>query len=158
MARSFPGPAAIVIKHNNPCGAATADTLAAATRAALDGDPVSAFGSVLGFNRSLDADSAETLAEPGRFIEAIVAPDFSPEAQEILTTRPKWKANVRLLAIGACDDAEPETQCRAIAGGFLVQRATFCRMTKHNGRSLPGKSPARRKWPTCDSAGPWSAT
>src|SRR5262249_29715611 len=80
IARSLAEPAAVVMKHNNPCGAATAADLSAATRAALDGDPLSAFGSVLGFNRALDAATAEVLAEPGRFVEAIVAPDYDQAA------------------------------------------------------------------------------
>ena len=88
------------IKHNNPCGAATAETLGEAMRRAWEGDPLSAFGSVLGFNVPVDAATAEFLAEPDRFVEAIVAPDFTPEAFEILTTKPKWKANVRLLKVG----------------------------------------------------------
>ncbi len=67
---------------------------------AMAGDPLSAFGSVLGMNRAVDAATAEVLAAPGLFIEAIVAPDFEPAALEILTTKPKWKANVRLLKVG----------------------------------------------------------
>jgi len=51
-------------------------------------------------NRVVDAATAEVLAEPGLFVEAIAAPDFSPEALEILTTKPKWKANVRLMKVG----------------------------------------------------------
>ncbi|MEX2558309.1 MAG: bifunctional phosphoribosylaminoimidazolecarboxamide formyltransferase/IMP cyclohydrolase, partial [Pirellulales bacterium] len=70
VVRGLEGPAAAVIKHNNPCGAAQAQALAMATRRALEGDPVSAFGSVLGFNRVVDAPSAEVLVEPDRFIEA----------------------------------------------------------------------------------------
>ena len=100
IARSLPTPGVAVLKHNNPCGAATADTLAAAVSKAWDGDPVSAFGSVLGVNVPVDGPMADYLAEPGRFVEAIVAPDFTREALEILTTKPKWKANVRLLKVG----------------------------------------------------------
>ena len=97
----FQRPGVAVLKHNNPCGAATAESLGEAMRRAWDGDPVSAFGSVLGFNAPVDAATAEFLAEPDRFVEAIIAPDFTPEAFEILTTKPKWKANVRLLKVGA---------------------------------------------------------
>ena len=82
----------------------------------MAGDPLSAFGSVLGLNRTMDAATAEVLAEPGLFVEAIVAPDFQPEALEILTTQPKWKANVRLLAVGHLDPARP-TSIRFIAAG-----------------------------------------
>jgi phosphoribosylaminoimidazolecarboxamide formyltransferase/IMP cyclohydrolase len=123
IARSLGGPAAVIIKHNNPCGAAIAADLAAATRAALDGDPTSAFGSVLGFNRVVDADTAEVLSEPGRFVEAIVAPDFEPKALEILTTKPKWKASVRLMKVGPMDRPPARWQLRQIEGGVLVQQA-----------------------------------
>jgi phosphoribosylaminoimidazolecarboxamide formyltransferase/IMP cyclohydrolase len=123
IVRSLAEPAAVVIKHNNPCGAAMARELAAAASAALDGDPVSAFGSVLGFNRTLDAATADVLAEPGRFVEAIVAPDYDPAALEILSTRPKWKANVRLMKVGPLDAPPCERQVRQIEGGMLVQQA-----------------------------------
>ncbi len=123
IVRSLSGPSAVVIKHNNPCGAATAVGLSAATRAALDGDPLSAFGSVLGFNRPVDTATAEVLSEPGRFVEAIVAPDYEPEALEILTTKPKWKANVRLMKVGPLDNAPEPWQLRAIEGGMLLQQA-----------------------------------
>ena len=119
---SLPGTtAAVVLKHSNPCGAAVAETAGEAIRQAMAGDPVSAFGSVLGFNCTLDAAAAEVLAEPGHFIEAIVAPDFSPEAIEILTTRPKWKANVRLMEVGSLEPQRTTRQLRQILGGVLVQ-------------------------------------
>jgi len=123
LVRTLAGPAAVVIKHNNPCGAAEAADLATAARAALDGDPLSAFGSVLGFNRVVDAATAETLVEPSRFIEAIVAPDFEAAAIELLTTRPKWKASVRLLSVGELTEPKPVREARQIAGGMLIQDA-----------------------------------
>ncbi len=121
LARCLPAAAAAVIKHNNPCGAASAETLADAARKALDGDPVSAFGSILGFNQNVDAATAEVLATPGLFIEAIVAPAFQPEAVEILTTRPKWRANVRLMEVGELSGIPSELQLRQLNGGMLLQ-------------------------------------
>ncbi len=121
--RSLPSPGVVVLKHNNPCGAATADTLAEAMRRAWEGDPVSAFGSVLGFNVPVDAAAAEYLAEPGRFVEAILAPEFSAEAFDILTTKPKWKKNVRLLAIGPIEPGRGGLQLRQVSGGMLAQAA-----------------------------------
>jgi phosphoribosylaminoimidazolecarboxamide formyltransferase / IMP cyclohydrolase len=121
IVRSLPGAAASVVKHNNPCGAASADTLAVATQRALDGDPVSAFGSILGFNQPVDAATAEVLSAPGLFVEAIVAPKFLPEAVEILTTRPKWRNNVRLMEVGELQHTAPEWHYRHIAGGMLLQ-------------------------------------
>lgn len=122
IARSLPAPAAVVIKHNNPCGAASGGRLADSMRRALDGDPVSAFGSVLGLNQPLDAATAEVLAEPGRFIEAIVAPAYEPQSLEILTTRPKWKANVRLISITTQPTGGSRRwELHQIDGGFLRQ-------------------------------------
>ena len=123
VARSLPTPGVAVLKHNNPCGAATAATLGEAMRRAWEGDPLSAFGSVLGFNVPVDAAAAEFLAEPERFVEAIVAPDFTPEAFEILTTKPKWKANVRLLEVGEIEPGRGELELRQISGGMLCQTA-----------------------------------
>jgi phosphoribosylaminoimidazolecarboxamide formyltransferase/IMP cyclohydrolase len=112
----------VVIKHNNPCGCAVAEHLAEAYVKADGGDPVSAFGSILGFNRPVDRDTADQLCVPGRFIEAIIAPDYSADAFEMLTTMPKWKANVRLLKCAALLDPRPVGQeFRRITGGLLVQ-------------------------------------
>jgi phosphoribosylaminoimidazolecarboxamide formyltransferase/IMP cyclohydrolase len=123
IARSLPAPGVAVLKHHNPCGAATAATLGEAMRRAWDGDPVSAFGSVLGFNAPVDAAAAAFLAEPDRFVEAIIAPDFTPEAFNILTTKPKWKANVRLLKVGAIESGRGALELRQISGGTLAQTA-----------------------------------
>ncbi|MFZ5830116.1 MAG: bifunctional phosphoribosylaminoimidazolecarboxamide formyltransferase/IMP cyclohydrolase [Planctomycetota bacterium] len=123
LVRGFEQPAASVIKHNNPCGAATAATLDEALRKAMDGDPLSAFGSVLGLNRTVDLATAEVLCAPGLFVEAIVAPDFDAAALESLTTRPKWKANVRLLKAGALEADKPHWVYRFLEGGLLLQEA-----------------------------------
>jgi len=123
IVRGFSQPAAAVIKHNNPCGAAVAGTLAEALRRAMESDPLSAFGSVLGLNRLVDAATAEVLCEPGLFVEAIVAPDFELKALEILSARPKWKANVRLLKVGQLGPAQPQWTYRCLDGGVLVQEA-----------------------------------
>jgi phosphoribosylaminoimidazolecarboxamide formyltransferase / IMP cyclohydrolase len=121
--RSLPCPAVAVLKHNNPCGAATAATLGEAIHKAWEGDPLSAFGSVLGVNVPVDAAMADYLAEPGKFVEAIVAPEFTPEALSILTTKPKWKDNVRLLAVGIVEPGRGAAQWRQIDGGMLQQDA-----------------------------------
>ncbi|MFO0895846.1 MAG: bifunctional phosphoribosylaminoimidazolecarboxamide formyltransferase/IMP cyclohydrolase [Pirellulales bacterium] len=121
VVKSLDRPAVAVIKHNNPCGAAWAEQISRALSQAWEGDPLSAFGSVLAFNRPVDAASAEYLAEPGRFVEAIVAPDFEPAAVEILTTRPKWKENVRLLRAGELTGVGEARGFRQIDGGFLAQ-------------------------------------
>jgi phosphoribosylaminoimidazolecarboxamide formyltransferase/IMP cyclohydrolase len=123
VARSLPAPAVAVLKHSNPCGAATAATVEDAIRRAWEGDALSAFGSVLGFNVPVDAAAAEFLAEPDRFVEAIIAPDFTSEAFDILTTKPKWKANVRLLKVGDSEPPRGGLELRQISGGMLCQTA-----------------------------------
>ena len=123
IARSLPLPGVAVVKHNNPCGAASGSNLVEATTKALAGDPVSAFGSILGFNQVVDAAVAKHLSTPGLFIEAIVAPDFEPAALEILTSKPKWKNNVRLVQVGTLSNNSHPSECRFISGGALVQDA-----------------------------------
>jgi phosphoribosylaminoimidazolecarboxamide formyltransferase/IMP cyclohydrolase len=123
MVRVFEQPACSVIKHNNPCGAAIAENLVDACRKGFAGDPVSAFGSVIGFNRVVDLETAEFLAGGPFFVEAIVAPNFEDEAMEVLTTKPKWKNNVRLLRVGNLDVAQKGWEYRNLLGGFLVQES-----------------------------------
>ena len=77
LLKEFDGPAACVIKHHNPCGCALGDTLFEAFVDAHAGDPLSAFGGVIGFNREVDAKTAAEIAGPDRFVEAVVAPAFS---------------------------------------------------------------------------------
>ena len=122
IVRAQDWPACCVLKHNNPCGAAIDRSLAVACKLAFEGDPVSAFGSVVGMNRVIDRATAEYFCENRNlFVEAIVAPDFSPEAIHQLTTRPKWKANVRLIAVGEMTPPRNEIELRSIAGGVLLQ-------------------------------------
>jgi phosphoribosylaminoimidazolecarboxamide formyltransferase/IMP cyclohydrolase len=122
IVREFDDPAAVVIKHNNPCGCAIASALQPAFLNAYAGDPVSAFGSILGFNRVVDVATAESLCEPNRFIEAIIAPGYETAAFEMLTTRPKWKNNVRLLKLPALREPQPTAlEYRRVTGGMLVQ-------------------------------------
>lgn len=122
LASAFDQPAVAVLKHNNPCGCAIDDTVASALEKAWAGDPVSAFGSILGFSRAVDRAAAESLCQPNRFVEAILAPDFDADALEILTTRPSWKANVRLMRLpGIVTPTAATLDYRRVAGGMLVQ-------------------------------------
>lgn len=125
LIRHFAEPAATILKHNNPCGAAIADTLAEAFELAYEGDPVSAFGGIVGLNRRVDRATAERLCAPGRFIEAIVAPGYDPDALALLTTKPTWKNSVRLLdlggPIGPDAPAPAGFDLRRVEGGMLVQ-------------------------------------
>ena len=122
LVRDFADPAAAILKHTNPCGAGAGDTIAEAYARALEGDPVSAFGSVQGFNRDVDVALAEQIVQPKTFVEAIVAPGFSPEAVELLQTTCWWGKDLRLLAVGDLGrPRDPMPQMRRVAGGLLVQ-------------------------------------
>jgi phosphoribosylaminoimidazolecarboxamide formyltransferase/IMP cyclohydrolase len=124
LVREFSKPAAVVIKHNNPCGAAVAASLAEAFDQAYEGDPLSAFGGILGFNRPVDPATAQRITEPNRFIECIIAPEFQAEALQIITTRPTWKKSVRLLRTGNLETdgtRAAELDFRRVDGGLLVQ-------------------------------------
>lgn len=101
IATEFDKPASVVIKHTNPCGASCADKLSNAFINAYNGDPVSAFGCILGFNRKVDKETAERITQPGHFVEAIIAPDYEDEAIKILTTKRKWGVNLRIIKTGA---------------------------------------------------------
>jgi phosphoribosylaminoimidazolecarboxamide formyltransferase / IMP cyclohydrolase len=121
LVSEFQEPAVVVVKHNNPCGAAVAAALAQAFDRAYAGDPVSAFGGILAFNRPVDLATADLITQPNRFIECIIAPAFEPEAFEIITTRPSWKKNVRLLEAVAAESGQA-LDYRPIVGGMLVQQ------------------------------------
>jgi phosphoribosylaminoimidazolecarboxamide formyltransferase/IMP cyclohydrolase len=111
--------AVAIIKHTNPCGAATGATVLEAYRRALEADPVSAFGSVIGINREVDAEAAEEIAK--LFVEAIIAPSFTGEA----VARFASKKNLRLLEIaaGGSDGGKPYRTLKQVSGGFLMQDA-----------------------------------
>jgi len=109
--------AAAVIKHTNPCGLATGKTIAEALEQAWSGDTVSAFGSVIAVTRTVDLAAAEVLA--GRFVEMLIAPDFTEEALEYLQKKSKA---IRLLATGDLNRANDQKQLiRHVTGGYLVQ-------------------------------------
>ena len=117
-------PGAAVIKHTNPCGAASGETVEEAVAAAMAADPTSAFGSIVAVNRTFDAAAAEHLLTPGMFVEVVAAPAFTPEAVEALTTRPTWKASVRLVEVPPGDPWAPTAglELRSVAGAMLAQR------------------------------------
>ncbi len=136
--------ACAVIKHNNPCGAAVGSSLADATRKALEGDSQSAFGGVLAMNGPIDLATAEVLCQPGLFIEAIVAPSFEVAAVELLKSKPKWKANVRLLEVGPFTPQTAATSYRQIDGGMLVQQADVLADPESEWKIVTEKQPEPR--------------
>ena len=117
LAMEFRRPAAVIVKHSNPCGAAEQDSLVEAYTKALACDPVSAFGGVMAFNRPLDATTAGEIAK--LFVECIVAPGYGTAALEKLAA----KKNLRLLQLPAHDSSssEVERELKRVSGGVLVQ-------------------------------------
>lgn len=116
IVRDFSECSCAIIKHTNPCGTALGKTPLEAYTRALAADPISAFGGILAFNRVVDGECARELR--AHFYEVIVAPQFSPEAQEIL----KEKVNLRLVVVArGIKNEAPQWKVRSIQGGFLVQ-------------------------------------
>src|ERR1041385_772781 len=109
LACEFTSPVVAIIKHTNPCGCAEQTTLAEAWRKALECDPVSAFGGVVGVNRAIDEETAREMAK--LFLEAVAAPDYSPEALAIL----RGKKNLRLMRVSG--GADPLV-IKSISGGY----------------------------------------
>jgi len=119
LAQEFDEPAVIIVKHTNPCGAATGATVLEAYQKALAADPVSAFGGVIGINRTVDGDAAAEIAK--LFVEAIAAPAFTPEARERFAA----KKNLRLVQIKSAEikAAQPRHVVKHVSGGLLLQDA-----------------------------------
>jgi phosphoribosylaminoimidazolecarboxamide formyltransferase/IMP cyclohydrolase len=108
--------AVAIVKHLNPCGLATGETLAEAFNAAWEGDPVSAFGSVIAVSRKIDLKTAELLK--GKFIEILLAPDFCQDALKFLKNKSK---DIRLLKVGEIKLAKTCKVYKHVIGGMLVQ-------------------------------------
>jgi phosphoribosylaminoimidazolecarboxamide formyltransferase/IMP cyclohydrolase len=121
LAQEFEQPAVIIVKHTNPCGAATGATVLEAYQKALACDPVSAFGGVIGINRPVDGDAAAEIAKV--FVEAIAAPAFTAEAR----THFAGKKNLRLVEVRS---APPRPVIKHVSGGLLLQDADTCRVTE----------------------------
>ncbi|MBN1794284.1 MAG: bifunctional phosphoribosylaminoimidazolecarboxamide formyltransferase/IMP cyclohydrolase [Candidatus Omnitrophica bacterium] len=117
IAYEFDEPAAVVIKHGNPCGAALGAEIEGAFQDALEGDSLSAFGGIVGINRTCDIGLAERMLDAG-FLECIIAPQFTQKALTLLTT----KKNLRLLELAPGAAGKSETyHLKKITGGLLIQ-------------------------------------
>lgn len=114
--KQFPAPAAVIVKHANPCGVAEGDTILQAYDLAYGTDPVSAFGGIIAFNRNLDGATAAEIIKR-QFVEVVIAPDIDPAAREALATKP----NVRVLRTGPFQSCPIERDYKRIRGGLLVQ-------------------------------------
>jgi phosphoribosylaminoimidazolecarboxamide formyltransferase/IMP cyclohydrolase len=138
LAAEFRNPAAVIIKHNNPCGTAEQETLRDAYLKALACDPISAFGGVLAFNRVVDAATAEEVAK--LFAECIAAPGFDEKAKSIFAA----KKNLRLLELPAGGlEPERELQLKRILGGMLVQQPDLGELQDAELRTMTKRVPSQ---------------
>jgi phosphoribosylaminoimidazolecarboxamide formyltransferase/IMP cyclohydrolase len=117
LVREFSQPSVVIVKHNNPCGCASADNISLAYERALEGDPISAFGGIVAVNQTVDGITAEKMSKI--FLEAIIAPNFTDEALEILMQ----KKNLRLLKTDDLTEQTNDTmEVRKVNGGLLLQQ------------------------------------
>jgi phosphoribosylaminoimidazolecarboxamide formyltransferase/IMP cyclohydrolase len=137
LALEFAAPAVAIIKHTNPCGCAEQESLAEAYRKALECDPVSAYGGVIGINRTVDDETAREIAK--LFVEAIAAPDYSPEALAILTGR----KNLRLMRVRTVDDS---LVVKSISGGYLAQTADRATLDRAQAVVKSQRPPSEEEW------------
>lgn len=121
-ALTFAEPAAVVVKHLTPCGAALGDSPAHAVRRAMDADPVSAFGGVVALNRPVDADTTAELTAKNQFLEVIAAPAFEEGTAQAISARSGWGGSVRMLEFGR-SPLLSGWSLRSVAGGVLRQSA-----------------------------------
>jgi phosphoribosylaminoimidazolecarboxamide formyltransferase/IMP cyclohydrolase len=137
LVAEFDSPAVAIIKHTNPCGCAEQRSLAEAWRKALECDPVSAFGGVIGINRSVDAEAAREIARI--FVEAIAAPGYSPEALAVL----RAKKNLRLMQVSPRIDP---LVVKSISGGYLAQTTDTARLSRASAIVKSKRAPTEEEW------------
>ena len=137
LACEFERPAAIIVKHTNPCGCAERDSLGEAYRKAFECDPVSAYGGVIGLNRTLDEETAREIGKT--FIEAIAAPDYTADALTIL----RAKKNLRLMRVAAGGDP---LVVKSISGGYLAQTVDDAKLDRAKAVVKSRRAPTDAEW------------
>ena len=143
IVKDFNMPAVSIIKHNNPCGVSAAENVSKAFEEALDCDPLSAFGSIVGMNRLVDSAAAKAVFSAD-FIECIIAPGFSPEALDIL----KKKKNLRIMEVDKFINAESKTEemdYKRITGGLLVEDKDKMSIYDEGVRVVTSKKPTEEQ-------------
>lgn len=140
IVKEFNEPAAVAVKHMNPCGVGTGETIYDAFTKAFAADPVSIFGGIVALNREVDRMTAEKLHEI--FLEIIIAPGFSDDALEVL----QGKKNVRLLTIPFQSDKKKETKVVSIEGGLLVQDQDFFSLEDAELKVATRREPTESEW------------
>lgn len=140
IAADFQQPAAAIIKHTNPCGTAIGDSLAEAYEKAYQADPVSAYGGIVGLNRAVDAATAEKIS--AIFIEAVIAPEYTPEAIDILTK----KKNIRLLSVPLPSAGLTRLDMKKVSGGVLLQQMDLVDANRADMKVVTKRQPTQAEW------------
>lgn len=136
LVKEFQEPAAVIIKHTNPCGTALGESLEEAYEKAFTADSVSAYGGIVGLNAEVNKETAEKMAST--FLEAVIAPSFSPEALDVLTP----KANIRLLETGDFTHVENiKYDLKKVNGGFLLQDTDQGQVKEHDLKVVSKRKP-----------------
>lgn len=147
LVAEFARPAVAIIKHTNPAGCAEQEMVVEAYRKALEADPISAFGGVVGVNREVDEETAQEMSK--LFLEAIAAPGYSASALAILQA----KKNLRLLAVKS---APPGLVVKSISGGFLAQTEDRHVLRRSDTRVVSSRPPSEQEWAALEFA--WKVT
>lgn len=142
IVKEFNEPAVVAVKHMNPCGVGIGQDIHEAYQKAYAADPTSIFGGIVAANRTIGADTAQLLSEI--FLEIIIAPDFAPEALDILTK----KKNIRLLKLGelqAAGERKPELLVTSVDGGMLVQESDVHSLTEADLQFVTNRKPTEEE-------------
>jgi phosphoribosylaminoimidazolecarboxamide formyltransferase / IMP cyclohydrolase len=140
IVKEFTEPAAVAVKHMNPCGVGVGENIYAAFTRAYEADPTSIFGGIVALNREVDRDTALKMHEI--FLEIVIAPSFSAEALEILTQ----KKNIRLLTVDFAAEKKKETFIVSVQGGLLVQDEDVHTLDDANITIPTKREPTAQEW------------
>ncbi|WP_096549747.1 bifunctional phosphoribosylaminoimidazolecarboxamide formyltransferase/IMP cyclohydrolase [Ureibacillus thermosphaericus] len=140
IVKEFKIPAAVAVKHMNPCGVGTGSTIEEAFDKAYEADPVSIFGGIIALNREVEAPTAEKLSNI--FLEIIIAPSFTEEALEILTK----KKNIRLLTINFSQEKQDSFKVVSVEGGLLVQEDDTYGFDDADIKVVTDREPTDEEW------------
>jgi phosphoribosylaminoimidazolecarboxamide formyltransferase/IMP cyclohydrolase len=145
--RGLEGPAAVVVKHCLPCGAAEKQNLADAFESALAGDPISAFGGILALSEPLDVELAQRLATTDLFFEVIHAPKFLPGAREAIRDGVKWGRSCRMLEGGETGQSETiPVETRSVPGAMLLQTKDRPQLGRDQFKIATQRPPTDQEW------------
>lgn len=140
IVKEFEAPAAVAVKHMNPCGVGSGETISEAFGKAYEADPVSIFGGIIALNREVDAETAKQLSEI--FLEIVIAPSFTEEAIEVLTK----KKNIRLLTISFEQNVQDEWNTVSVEGGLLMQEPDKYGFSDAEIRVATDREPTEEEW------------